>query len=47
MNDNIWDNWVDNWNWISTVAKGRNWTIEPIEIKPNIKIADIISIQVN
>lgn len=45
MNNKNWNNWTDDWNWILTVAQNRNWVIEPLNIKPTIQIAEIITLE--
>jgi hypothetical protein len=41
MNETLWENWTNKWNWILTISKKKGWDIIPLEIKPKISKSKI------
>jgi hypothetical protein len=45
MNTIIWNKWIEDWNWILSIAKKRNWDFESIKIQPKANINQINKIE--
>jgi hypothetical protein len=45
MNKELWDKWIENINWILTIAKKRHWDTEELEIKSTVTANDFISLE--
>jgi hypothetical protein len=43
----LWERWVDDWNWIMTIAGKRNWLTRSFEIKPPVDITEVILLEEN
>ncbi len=46
MNQDIWNNWLNNFTWILNVAKRRHWDYEPLGILPTIPATDVTALEV-
>ncbi len=41
MNNDIWNKWITDWNWILKIAQNQGWEVEQLEIKPKINTSEI------
>jgi hypothetical protein len=45
MNQEIWQNWIDNIQWILDISKKRKWDTDELVIKKPVKLQKIESIE--
>lgn len=45
MNQEIWNKWITNWNWIIQISKKRDWNYKDIELSPVADLDKVINIE--
>lgn len=41
MTQDIWNEWINNFEWIINIAKRRHWDYEPLNVQPTVPAVDI------